>query len=60
MMQGLVRVTSVNRLFSLIVATLFVVIAALAGWLLTFDLRAYFAADDALSVRETWIDGVRA
>jgi len=52
MMQGLVRVTSVNRLFSLIVATLFVVIAALAGWLLTFDLRAYFAADDALSAMQ--------
>jgi len=51
-MQGLLRVTSVNRLFSLIVATLFVVVAALAGWLLTFDLRAYFAADDALNAMQ--------
>jgi len=49
MMRGLLRVTSVNRLFSLIVATLFVVVAGLAGWLLTFDLRSYAAAADALN-----------
>jgi len=48
MMRGLVRVTSVNRLFSLIAATLFVVVAALAGWLLALDVRAYLAADEAL------------
>lgn len=52
MMRGLLRVTSVNRLFGLIVATLFVVVAALAGWLLTFDWRAYFAADDALNAMQ--------
>jgi len=52
MMRGLVRVTSVNRLFGLIVAILFVAVAALASWLLAYDWRTYRAAGDALDAMQ--------
>ncbi len=47
-MRGLLRVTSVNRLFGFIVAVLFAVVAGLSGWLLAYDWRNYREADDAL------------
>jgi len=47
-MRGLLRVTSVNRLFGFIVAILFAVVAALASWLLAYDWRSYETAESAL------------
>lgn len=58
-MRGLVRVTSVNRLFGLIVAILFVVVAGLACWLLAYDWRAYRAADDALAALQRFRSSLR-
>lgn len=47
-MRGLLRVTSVNRLFGFIVAVLFAVVAGLSGWLLTYDWHNYREAEAAL------------